>query len=111
MGGAIRSEKIAIHDSEVMMSEQEVPVTVAKRIIILSQEDVKPAESLRKLTNKFRNETLSRSGVFAWHMHVENESHDRRPRTSITDNKIHRVQQFFDGDRRLILIKIAKRSG
>jgi hypothetical protein len=40
--------------------------------------------------------------VFAWHKqfvegreHVENEGHDRRPRTSVTENNIRRVQQLL----------------
>jgi hypothetical protein len=53
----------------ITMSEQEVPVSVAQCIIIkfLSREDVKPAQILRRLTEQFKEETLSRARVFAWH--------------------------------------------
>jgi hypothetical protein len=79
------------------MSEHEVHVSVVQRIIIkfLSWEGVKPAEILRRLTEQFKEETLSRAQVFAWHKqfvegreHVENEGHDRRPRTSMTAGQL-----------------------
>jgi hypothetical protein len=49
----------------ITMSEREVPVSVAQRIIIkfLSREGVKPAEILRRLTEQFKEETLSRARV------------------------------------------------
>jgi hypothetical protein len=88
------------------MSEREVPVSLAQRIIIkfLSREGVKPADILRRLTEQFKEETRSRARVFAWHKqfvegreHVENEGHDRRPRTSVTKRagKVM-VTVFFD---------------
>jgi hypothetical protein len=45
------------------MSEQAVPASVAQRIIIkfLSGEGVKPAQILRRLTEQFKEETLSRA--------------------------------------------------
>jgi hypothetical protein len=76
------------------MSEGEVPVSVAQLIIIkfLSREGVKPAEILRRLTELFKEEALSRARVFAWHKQfvegcelVENEGHDCQPRTSVTE--------------------------
>jgi hypothetical protein len=88
------------------MSEREVPVSIAQRIIIkfLSREGVKPAEILRRLTEQFKEETLSRARVFAWHKqfvegreYVEIEGHDRRPRTSVIENSIRRVQQLLEG--------------
>jgi hypothetical protein len=84
----------------ITMSEREVPVSIAQRIIIkfLSREGVKPAEILMRLTEQFKEETLSRARVFVWHKqfvkgreHVENEGHDRRPRTSVTENNFLRV--------------------
>jgi len=91
------------------MSEQEVPPSIAQRVIItfLAPEGVKPAEILRRLTAQFGEETLSRARVFAWHKQfvegrdrVENESHDRRPRTSVTVNKINSIRQLIEDDRR-----------
>jgi hypothetical protein len=56
--------------------------------------------------------------VFAWHKqsmegrkHVENEGHDHRPRTSVTENNIRRVQQVLEGDRRLTVAEIAGEVG
>lgn len=98
------------------MSEQEVPPSIAQRIVIkfLAAEGVKPAEILRRLTAQFGEETLSRARVFAWHKQfvegrerVENESHDRRPRTSITAGNIDSVRQLVEGDRRLTTSDIA----
>ncbi|XP_056636775.1 protein GVQW3-like [Diorhabda sublineata] len=92
------------------MSEQEVPPSIAQRIVIkfLAAEGVKPAEILRRLTAQFGEKTLSRARVFAWHKQfvegrerVENESHDRTPRTSITAGNIDSVRQLVEGDRRL----------
>lgn len=102
------------------MSEQEVPPSIAQRIVIkfLAAEGVKPAEILRRLTAQFGEETLSRARVFAWHKHfvegrerVENESHDRRPRTSITAGNIDSVRQLVEGDRRLTTSDIAIKVG
>lgn len=42
--------------------------------------------------------------------HVENESHDRLPRTSITAKNIRRVQ-LLESDRRLTIIKIPNEVG
>ncbi|XP_057658478.1 histone-lysine N-methyltransferase SETMAR-like [Diorhabda carinulata] len=102
------------------MSEQEVPPSIAQRIVIkfLAAEGVKPAEILRRLTAQFGEKTLSRARVFAWHKQfvegrerVENESHDRRPRTSITAGNIDSVRQLVEGDRRLTTSDIAIKVG
>ncbi|KAJ8954906.1 hypothetical protein NQ318_016846 [Aromia moschata] len=98
------------------MSEKEVPSSVAQRIIIkfLSREGIKPAEILRRLTAQFGDETLSRPRVFAWHKEfgqgrekVENEAHNRRPRTSITEDNIRAIRQLVEGDRRLTVAEIS----
>jgi hypothetical protein len=84
----------------ITMSEQAVHASVAQRIIIkfLSGEGVKPAQIFRRFTEQFKEETLSRARVFAWHKHfvegrehVENEGHDRRPRTSVTAGQLATV--------------------
>lgn len=97
------------------MSEQEVHSSIAQRVVIkfLAAEGVKPAEILRRLTAQFGEETLSRARVFAWHKqfvggrdHVENESHNRRPRTSIAENNISCVGRLIEDDRRLTTSEI-----
>ncbi|KAJ8950721.1 hypothetical protein NQ318_012802, partial [Aromia moschata] len=101
------------------MSEKEVPSSVAQRIIIkfLSREGIKPAEILRRLTAQFGDETLSRPRVFAWHKEFGfttleeeakvNEAHNRRPRTSITEDNIRAIRQLVEGDRRLTVAEIS----
>ncbi|KAK7862353.1 hypothetical protein R5R35_006926 [Gryllus longicercus] len=75
------------------MSEQKVPRCVEQRIIIkfLVGENVQPSEILQRLKKQYREECLSRTRVFEWckcfregRERVENEPHNRRPRTSIT---------------------------
>jgi hypothetical protein len=86
------------------MSERQVPTAVAQRIIIrfLVGEDVKNTDIFVRLQKQFGSECLSRAGVFKWakifkdgHKTVENEPHDRRPRTSVTPDNIRRVEQLI----------------
>ncbi|KAJ8948248.1 hypothetical protein NQ318_013236 [Aromia moschata] len=77
-------------------------------------EGIKPAEILRRLTAQFGDETLSRPRVFAWHKEfgqgrekVENEAHNRRPRTSITEDNIRAIRQLVEGDRCLTVAEIS----
>ena len=92
------------------MSDREVPSAIAQRIIIrfLTAEDVKPAEILFRLRAQFREECLSRTQVYKWSADfktgrttVENEPHPRRPRTSITDDKIHGIEKLILENRRV----------
>lgn len=110
----------ALSGSTVTMSEQEVPPSIAQRVIIkfLAAEGAKPTEILRRLTAQFGEETLSRARVFAWHKQfvegrdrVENESHDRRPRTSIKANNISSVRRLIEDDRRRTTSEIASEVG
>lgn len=99
------------------MSEQEVTPAVAQRIIIkfLTNEGVKPSEILTRLTAQFGDATLSRTQVFDWAKKfkegrevVENESHQRRPRTSVTEDNIRLIRDLIEGDRRLTVDEIAR---
>lgn len=74
-----------------VMSEQKVPRSVEQRIVIklLVEENVQPFEILQRLKQQYGEECLSRTRVFEWckcfregRERVENEPHDRRPRTS-----------------------------
>ncbi|CAK9809091.1 Protein GVQW3 [Anthophora quadrimaculata] len=94
------------------MSEQQVHLSVAQRIIIkfLTHEGVKPIQILQRLTAQFGDQTRSRARVFAWHKKfkegrelVENVEHDRRPRTSITEENIRTIRALLESDRRLTL--------
>lgn len=102
------------------MSEQEVHASVAQRIIIkfLTYEKVKPSEILTRLKAQFGDATLSQNRVFTWarefkggRERVENESHDRRPRSSLTDDNIRAVQDLIEGDRRFTVEEIASEVG
>ena len=102
------------------MSEQDVHPSIAQRIIIkfLSLEGVKPAEILRRLTAQFAEKTLSRTQVYDWHkkfsdgrQSVENETHARRPRTSINEANIRAIREMIKGDRRLIIREISTHVG
>lgn len=95
------------------MSEQEVPTSVAQRIIIkfLANEGVRPAEILQRLRNQFGESTLSQPRVYHWHKtfsqgreKVENETHDRRPRTSITEENIRAVRDLIEKDSRGVIL-------
>ncbi|EFN75060.1 Putative uncharacterized protein FLJ37770, partial [Harpegnathos saltator] len=83
---------------------------VAQRIIIrfLANEGVKPTEILTRLQAQFEDNTLSRTQAFDWTKKfrsgrnaVENESHEHRPRSSVTDENIRAVRELVEDDRRL----------
>ncbi|XP_073989689.1 histone-lysine N-methyltransferase SETMAR-like [Rhodnius prolixus] len=102
------------------MTEQEVPSSVAQRIIIkfLTNEGVKPSEILTRLRAQFGDSTLSQNRVFTWarefkggRERVENESHDRRPTTSLTDDNIRAVRELIERDRRLTVEEISTEVG
>lgn len=91
-------------------------MSVAQRIIIkfLTKEGVKPSEILTRLQAQFGDATLSQNRVFTWARQfkggresVENEGHDRRPRSSLTDDNIRAIRELIEGDRRLSVEEIA----
>jgi len=92
------------------MSEQEIPSSVAQRIItkFLMTKGIKPFEILRRFQTQFRDNTLKKTQVYEWHKQflegreaVKNESHRRRPRTSVTEN-ICIVGYLLEDDRILL---------
>lgn len=98
------------------MSEREVPSSIAQRIIVkfLTNEGVKPSEILRRLQAQFKDNTLKKTQVYSWHTQflkgreaVENASHQRRPRTSVTNDNIRTVSRLLQDDRRLTVAEIA----
>ncbi|XP_026805906.1 protein GVQW3-like [Rhopalosiphum maidis] len=102
------------------MSERQVPTAVAQRIIIrfLVGEDVKNTDIFVRLQKQFGSECLSRAAVFKWakafkdgRKTVENEPHDRRPRTSVTPDNIRRVEQLILEDRRMNVRDISAEVG
>ncbi|KAJ8958605.1 hypothetical protein NQ318_016326 [Aromia moschata] len=86
------------------MSEKGVHVSLEQWIIIkfLAKEGVNPTEILRRLQGQFGDNTLSRTRVFAWYKEFsgrrekdENQSHDRRPRTSLTEANISKKEYGY----------------
>jgi hypothetical protein len=82
-------------------SEAKTHVSVEQRIIIkfLMKEGCKPSEICSRLKRRYGEKTLSNVSVYKWNSAfkkkgrktVENEPHERRPRTSITGEKSDRV--------------------
>jgi hypothetical protein len=75
------------------MSEAKVHVSMEQRIIIklLTEGGCKPSEICLRLKRQYGEKTLSNVSVYKWSSAfkkgretVENEHHERRPRTSIT---------------------------
>jgi hypothetical protein len=102
------------------MTEQEVHSSVAQRIIIkfLSNEGVKSSEIFTRLKAQFGDTTLSQNRVYTWarefkggRERVENESHCRRPRSSLTDDNISAIRELIEGDRRLTIADISSEIG
>lgn len=115
--GLARRSRCAVSS---IMSEQEVHTSVAQRVIIkfLAWEGVRPSEILRLLFVQFCNETLSRTQVYDWHKKfsdgretVGNETHARRPRTTINEANIHAIRELIEGDRHLTVLAIAEQVG
>ena len=78
------------------MSKQNVPRSVEQRIVIkfFVGENVPSAEIHHRLQQQYGEECPSWTRVFEWckcfgegRERVENESHDRRPRTSVRQEK------------------------
>ena len=98
------------------MSERELAPAIAQRIIVkfLTNEGVIPSKILTRLRAQFGDMTLSSTQVYDWASKfkggreaAENESHNRRPRTSLTDDNIRAICDLIEGDRRLTVDEIA----
>jgi hypothetical protein len=86
------------------MVEQEVPSSLAQRIIIkfLTTEDVTPSEIFTRLQAQFGDECLSQIRVFSWAKsfrevrdHVENEPHALRTRTSVNPDNVLTIGELI----------------
>lgn len=67
---------------------------------------VKPSEIFSRLKVQFGDSTLSQNCMYTWAKEfkggrelVENEAHNHRPRTSLTDENIRAVQKLIELDR------------
>ena len=90
------------------MSEVKVHVSVEQRITIkfLTKEGCKPSEICSRLKKQYGEKTLSNVSVCKWSSAfkkgretVENEPHERRPRTSITGENRDRVYALIRENR------------
>ncbi|KAG5326632.1 GVQW3 protein, partial [Pseudoatta argentina] len=86
------------------MSEQQVPASVAQRVIIkfLTKKGVKPCAILTGLKVQYGDDTLSKTQVFDWakkfksgRESVENVSHNRRPRSSVSVTTLEFVRNWL----------------
>jgi hypothetical protein len=87
-----------------VMTEQKVPRSVEQSIVIkfLIGENVPSAEIHHRLQQQYEEECLSRTREFEWckcfregRERVENEPHDRRPLTSITEPNTDRADALI----------------
>jgi hypothetical protein len=95
------------------MAGQEVPSSVAQRIIIkfLTKEGVIPSEIFTRFQAQFGDECLSQPRVFSWAKsfregrdHVENEPHARRPRTSVNPENVLKIGELIRANRRITVL-------
>ena len=99
---------------EFKMSEREVPITIAQRVVIkfLTNENVGPNEIWLRLRAQYVESTLSKTQVKFWRKRCRaNTSHQRRPKTSITPENIAAVRDLIEGDRRLTVVEICQELG
>jgi len=94
-----------------------VPITVAQRVVIkfLTNENVGPNEIWCRLRAQYGESTLSKTQVKFWHKEfrggreaVQNTSHQRHPRTSISPENIAAVRDLIEGNRRLTVVEICQ---
>ncbi|KAK7601555.1 hypothetical protein V9T40_008996 [Parthenolecanium corni] len=103
------------------MSEVRVHPSVAQRIIIkfLVNENVSANEIYARLMVQFPDDLLlKRSQFYKWvkafkegRERVENRPHNRRPRTSVKQDNIDRVEQLILEDRRTTIKEMAEEVG
>jgi len=98
------------------MSEAKVHVSMEQRIIIkfLTKEGCKPSEICSRLKWQYGEKTLSNVSVYKWSSAfkkgretVENEPHERRPRTSITGENSDRVDALIRENRRITVRELS----
>ena len=98
------------------MSEAKVHVSVEQRIIIkfLMKEGCKLSEICSRLKKQYSKKTLSNVSVYKWcsafkkgREMVQNEPHERRPRTSITGENTDRVDALIRENRRLTVRELS----
>ena len=99
------------------LSEAKVHVSMEQRIMIqfLNKEGCKPSEICSRLKKQYGEKTLSNVRVYKWSSAfkkgretVENEPHERRPRTSITGEIRDRVDALIRENRRITVRELSE---
>jgi len=98
------------------MTEAKVDVCMEQRIIIkfLMKEGCKPSEICLRLKRQYGQKTLSNVTVYKWSSafnrgkeRVENEPHERQPRTSIIRKNSDCVDALIRENRRITVCKLS----
>jgi histone-lysine N-methyltransferase SETMAR len=102
------------------MAVQEVPNSVAQRIIIkfLTKEGVIPSEIFTRFQAQFGGECLSQPRVFSWvklfregRDLVENKPNPRRPRTSVNPDNVVKIGELNRANRRITVLELSQEVG
>ena len=98
------------------LSEAKIQVSMEQHIIIkfLTKESCKPSEICSRLKRQYGEKTLSSVNVYKWSSAfkkgremVENEPHERRPRTSITGKNSDCVDALIQEKRRMTVHELS----
>jgi hypothetical protein len=102
------------------MTEQDVPSSVAQRLIIkfLMKEGIIPSEIFTRLQALFGGECLSQLKVLSWPKsfrqgrdRVENEHHARRTRTSVNPDNVLKTGELIRANRRITVLEMSQQVG
>ena len=98
------------------MSEAKAHVNMEQRIIIkfLTKVGCKPSEICSRLKRQYGEKTLSNVSIYKWSSAlkkgretVENEPHERRPRTSITGKNSDRIDALIRENRQITVHELS----
>jgi transposase len=98
------------------MAEAKVHISMEQRIIIkfLTKEGCKPSEKCSRLKRRYGEKTVSNVSVYKWSSAfrkgretVENEPHERRPRTSITGENSDRINALIWENRQITVSELS----
>ncbi|GFG40209.1 hypothetical protein Cfor_09797, partial [Coptotermes formosanus] len=102
------------------MAEQDVPSSVAHRLVIkfLMKEGVILSEIFTRLQAQFGDDCLSQPRVIRWPKsfregrdRVENEPHARQPRTCVSPNNVLNIGELIRVNRRITVLELSQEVG
>ena len=97
-----------------------MPITIVQHVVMkfLINENSGPNEIWQRLRTQYGETMLLKTQVKFWHKEfhggrdaMQNTSHQRHPRTSITPKNIAAVHDLIEGDRRLTVVEICQELG